>query len=73
MRSEVSMRLSRTEVAALAFGACSVALAFPIAWESHLMNRCISTLQQELRDNQPKKNAAEVDYFIQAVSACNGS
>ena len=49
------MRLSRTEVAALAFGACSVALAFPIAWESHLMNRCISTLQQELRDNQPKR------------------
>ena len=65
------MNLSKVELTGLVFAACSAALAFPIAWESHLMNRCISELQEELKENQNKDK--QVDYFIQAVSTCHGS
>ena len=56
------MNLSKIELAGLVFAACSATLAFPIAWESHLMNRCISELQEELKQNQNKDK--QVDYFI---------
>jgi hypothetical protein len=65
------MSLSKIEIAGLVFAAGSAVLAFPIAWESHLMNRCISELQEELMENQNKDK--QVEYFIQAVSVCNGS
>ena len=65
------MNLSKVELTGLVFAACSATLAFPIAWESHLMNRCISELQEELKENQNKDK--QVDYFIQAVSKCHGS
>ena len=67
------MKLSRTEVAGLVFASCSIALAFPIAWESHLMNRCISSTQGELRKRAAKKESKQMSYFISAVSKCNGS
>jgi hypothetical protein len=65
------MTLSKVELTGLVFAACSATLAFPIAWESHLMNRCISKLQEELKENQNKDK--QVDYLIQAVSTCHGS
>jgi hypothetical protein len=56
------MNLSQIELAGLVFAAFTATLAFPIAWESHLMNRCISELQEELKQNQNKDK--QVDYFI---------
>ena len=64
------LRVSKSQVAGFAVALVSAALAFPIAWESHLMNRCISELQIELKAK--REAAKQIDYFIQAVSICNG-
>jgi hypothetical protein len=65
------LRFSKSQIAGFVVAtAASASLAFPIAWESHLMNRCISELKIELMAKQ--EAAKQVDYFIQAVRICNG-
>ena len=70
MNIKCKLRFSKSEVAGFIEATASAALAFPIAWESHLMNRCISDLKIELMAKQDA--AKQVDYFIKAVRICNG-